>query len=75
MSVLTRQDNNLGLARRVLRTITMRRILNLRKTYSRLTVADLTERVGLSGPAGEADVLATVQSMVSPAEGVNATDT
>jgi len=49
----------------ILGSITKRRILNLRKTYTRLTAADLAAKVNLSGSAGETEVANVIQSMVS----------
>lgn len=59
------QDCNQGLVNRLMASVTKRRILNLRRTYSRMAVADLAAKLKLSSAAGEAEVLAAIQGMVS----------
>jgi hypothetical protein len=61
----TFQDCNWGLVVQIVNSITKRRILTLRKTYSRLTLADLAGKVGSNDVAA---VKSTVEVMVSYTE-------
>ncbi|KAK8861351.1 hypothetical protein IAR55_002170 [Kwoniella newhampshirensis] len=57
-------DCNRGLIDQVLKSVTKRRIFLLRETYSRLTAADLAERVNLEGPAGVQTVIEVLNEMI-----------
>ncbi|WVQ78684.1 hypothetical protein IAT38_000771 [Cryptococcus sp. DSM 104549] len=59
-----RTDRNRGLFDAVVNSIPRRQVLRLRETYSRLTVADLTRRMGLESGAAN-DVIGVLQGMVS----------
>lgn len=55
----------MGLLGQVLRSITERRILKVKETYSRLTIGDLTAKVGLEGDDGIREVTRVLNEMVS----------
>ncbi|WWD16746.1 hypothetical protein CI109_101177 [Kwoniella shandongensis] len=57
-------DCNGGLIDQVLKSVTKRRIILLRETYSRLTASDLAQRVGLEGAAGAQTVLEVLSEMI-----------
>ncbi|KAL7419793.1 hypothetical protein Q5752_005709 [Cryptotrichosporon argae] len=59
-------DCNRGLVDKILASALKWRIHKLRDTYSRLALAQLTEKCGLSGPEGEASVVKALEDLASP---------
>ena len=51
-------------------SITRTKILKITNAFSKLTVDDLAVRVGLTGPEGLQEVLATLDQMVSYCSGI-----
>ena len=58
------QDCNAGLVRQVVASITKRRILKIKDSYSRLTIDDLAVRVGKAGADGVREVTGVLCDMV-----------
>ncbi|CAD6585881.1 MAG: hypothetical protein TREMPRED_004269 [Tremellales sp. Tagirdzhanova-0007] len=59
------EDCNAGLVRQVVASITKRRILKIKDSYSRLTIDDLAVRVGKAGADGVREVTGVLCDMIA----------
>ena len=67
---LSVQDFNRGLVDRLIASVTGRRVLALRQTYSRLRLSDLAGKAGLSSPNALTEIHSIVNAMVRCQRGI-----